>query len=128
MVSTLSDDPPSLGWIYVNKDTRAISYGPRKDTTGHVIGPWGWTADEQYVSLRGRHDQFVLVREEVENDDDDESDDEDDAGENDRWAIYWDPDGKLQEIKGEEWCRALLLRRKMLMGMDSRYIRDSDRK
>ncbi|KAL6868797.1 hypothetical protein ACO1O0_000115 [Amphichorda felina] len=39
LVSTISDDPPILNWIFVDRDSGALRYGGRKDTIDHVIGP-----------------------------------------------------------------------------------------
>lgn len=65
MVSTISDDPPMLNWLYVDKDTGAIRYGSRKDSEGHVIGPWGWSEDEQFLVIDGDDWRFIAVEEDV---------------------------------------------------------------
>ena len=104
----VSDDPPTLNWLYVNKDTHAVAYGGRKDTLGHVIGPWGWSEDESFLTRQGEHDNCVLVLED---------------NEGPRWAVYWDPDGKILEELGEK-CRPLGLRRRPQLGMESRYVKD----
>ncbi|KAL8369559.1 hypothetical protein RB595_000067 [Gaeumannomyces hyphopodioides] len=59
VISAISIDPPMLNWVYVNKDTATLRYGGRKDTLGHVIGPWWWSEDETYLTLRGLADGFV---------------------------------------------------------------------
>ncbi|CAM1510610.1 Fc.00g009450.m01.CDS01 [Cosmosporella sp. VM-42] len=110
LVSTTCDDPPALGWIFVNKDTHAVAYGSRKDTIGHVIGPWGWSEDERFVTLQEGYDNFVAVKE--------------DADGGVRWAVYWDPDGKILEEVGQERCRPIQLRRRSQLGMESRYVKD----
>ena len=114
LVSTISDDPPMLNWIYVDRETHEVRYGGRKDTIDHVIGPWGWSADEHFLVLQGDAEPFVGRR-------------EDDG----RWAVYWDPDGELLGKKDEggssgcgSSCQPLRLRRRMLLGMESRYVRD----
>lgn len=101
LVSTISDDPPMLNWIYVDRDSGALRYGGRKDTLDHVIGPWGWSADEHFLVLRDDAEHFVARR-------------EDDG----RWAVYWDPEGDM------EGGQPLRLRRRMLLGMESRYVKD----
>ncbi|KDN61092.1 hypothetical protein CSUB01_07045 [Colletotrichum sublineola] len=106
LVSTISDDPPMLNWIYVDADTRAMRHGGRKDTVDHVIGPWGWTEDEKYLSLRGSGLGFVAVLED-----------------NGKWAIYWDPDGRLRESYEEEDCVEISLKRQMALGIESGYVR-----
>lgn len=65
MVSTISDDPPMLNWLFVDKDTGGIRYGSRKDSEGHVIGPWGWSEDEQYLVIDGDDWRFIAVEENV---------------------------------------------------------------
>lgn len=65
MVSTISDDPPMLNWMYVDKDTGAVRYGSRKDTIGHVIGPWGWNDDESLLTFDGEDWRFIAVEEEL---------------------------------------------------------------
>ncbi|KAF4826791.1 hypothetical protein CGCTS75_v008775 [Colletotrichum tropicale] len=107
LVSTISDDPPMLNWIYVDADTRAVRHGGRKDTIGHVIGPWGWTEDERHLMLRGSGMGFVAAL-------------EDDG----RWAVYWDPDGRLRQGYEPDECIEIVLRRQMALGIESAYVRD----
>ncbi|KAK5991714.1 hypothetical protein PT974_07747 [Cladobotryum mycophilum] len=116
MVSTISEDPPMLNWIYVNKDTHAVEFGGRKDTIDHVIGPWGWSEDETFLTLQGRKDDFVARWEEEE--------EEDDEGGEGRWVVYWDPGHEMLAQVGDEDCMVVRLRRRPLLGMDSRYVRD----
>ena len=111
-----------LNWIYVNTETRAVSYGARKDTIDQIIGTWSWTTDERFLTLRGGHEQFVVVREEVGGSDAEEDEEDSDAGEPDRWALYWDPDGEIMARMGRKLCRPVRLQRKLLMGMESRYV------
>lgn len=102
LVSTISNDPPMLNWIYVDKDTHELKYGGKKDTIDHVIGTWGWSADEHFLVLKGNAEPFVARR-------------EDDG----RWAVYWDPKGKMKNTQ------TLRLRRRMQQqGVESRYVRD----
>ncbi|KAF3801863.1 hypothetical protein GCG54_00015085, partial [Colletotrichum gloeosporioides] len=107
LVSTISEDPPMLNWIYVDADTRAVRHGGRKDTIGHVIGPWGWTEDERHLMLRGSGMGFVAAL-------------EDDG----RWAVYWDPDGRLRQGYEPDECIEIVLRRQMALGIESAYVRD----
>lgn len=65
MVSTIQDDPPMLNWLYVDKDTGAVRYGSRKDTTGHIIGPWGWSEDEQLLTMDDDDWRFIAVEEDI---------------------------------------------------------------
>lgn len=101
LVSTISEDPPMLNWIYVDKDTQELKYGGKKVTVGHVIGPWGWSADEHFLVLKENAEPFVARR-------------EDDG----RWAVYWDPEGKLEDTQ------TLRLRRRLQQqGVESRFVK-----
>lgn len=63
MVSTIADDPPMLNWMYVDKHTGAVRYAGRKDTEGHIIGPWGWSEDEQFLVIDDDDWRFIAVEE-----------------------------------------------------------------
>jgi len=66
---------PKLNWIYADKETRELKYGPRDDALEHMIGPWDWTEDdEQGLTLCGE-ECLVAVEEE---------------GGGMGWAVYWD--------------------------------------
>lgn len=65
MVSTIADDPPTLNWLYVDKHTGAVCYAGRKDTEGHIIGPWGWSEDEQFLVIDDDDWRFIAVEEDV---------------------------------------------------------------
>jgi len=141
VVSTISVDPPMLNWIFVDAATRAVRFGSRKDSLGHVIGPWGWSADEEHLVLHGSSDGFILVREraQVGNTGNSEGNDESASGLDGskessrgersngkppiRWALYWDPDGQLRKrVRRKDW-REIRLRRRMKLGMESRYVK-----
>lgn len=80
MVSTIQDDPPFLNWIYVDKDTYEVKYGTRKESEGHLIGPWNCTPIEKRTTF-DEWEGFVVV-------------DEQEGG----WALYFDlEDDLLQE-------------------------------
>lgn len=136
MVSFVSDDPPALNWIYVDKDGHEVRHGSRQETVGHIIGPWGWSADEQWLTLEGDDAKFVAVEQE-----------------NRKWCIVYDRDGKIQdgdeseededsqdeegadggEEKGGkrskkppvEWL-PVKLRRRMMLGMESKYVKGAN--
>jgi len=140
LVSTVSDDPPALGWIFVDKDSHLVRHGSRGETLGgHTIGPWHWSNDEQWLTLEGDDANFVAVQ-----------------LENKKWVVAWDGDGRIRssggtdeteesdesedevdaEDKGEEgeggdlkrprrplqWL-PIKLRRRMQLGMESRYVK-----
>ena len=47
LVSSIPSDPPTLNWIYVDKDTREVKYGNRTQSRAHIVGSWGWDAGEE---------------------------------------------------------------------------------
>ena len=83
-VTTVSDDPPQLNWVYVDKDTYEVKYGLKKDAEGHMVGPWNCTPIDRRLSFDG-WEGFTVVEEEPNS-----------------WALYFDVDddgldGKLDE-------------------------------
>ncbi|KAI1769267.1 hypothetical protein GGR53DRAFT_517232 [Hypoxylon sp. FL1150] len=62
LVSTISDDPPMLNWIYVDKDTYEVKYGVRADAQPHITGPFGCTRQDRRMTLEG-WEGFVAVEE-----------------------------------------------------------------
>ncbi|KAH7145786.1 hypothetical protein B0J13DRAFT_554128 [Dactylonectria estremocensis] len=53
LVSTISDDPPMLNWIYVDKDTYAVKYGVRAEAQEHITGPFDCTKQDRRMTLEG---------------------------------------------------------------------------
>ncbi|KJZ78415.1 hypothetical protein HIM_02453 [Hirsutella minnesotensis 3608] len=130
LVSTIADDPPMLNWIYVNQETGAVQHGGRKDTLGHVIGPWGWSQDETWLTLEDEPGGFVVKQVQLLG--------EEEGGDS-AWGIFWEArlkraqgedgeDGKEDGDDGddeeEEVRHQVQLRRRPLLGMESRYVRD----
>ena len=109
LVSMVSDDPPAMHWIYVDKDSHSVQHGSRTQTVGHVIGPWSWSEDERFVTLHGDKDSFIAVKFSSET--------------ATRWAVFWDPEHTLREEIGPEKTQSILLHRKLEFGMESRYVR-----
>ncbi|KAL6705969.1 hypothetical protein ACN47E_006248 [Coniothyrium glycines] len=68
------NNKPRLNWVYADKHTRELRYGPRVEAKKHVVGPWDWTEDEQGLTLE---DEECLVAVEEER-----------GGYG--WALYWD--------------------------------------
>ncbi|KAJ8126333.1 hypothetical protein O1611_g7306 [Lasiodiplodia mahajangana] len=60
LVSTISDDPPMLNWIYVDKNTYEVKYGLRKDAQEHLTGPFDCTRQDRRMTLEG-WEGFVAV-------------------------------------------------------------------
>jgi hypothetical protein len=49
-VTTVSDDPPQLNWVYVDKDTYEVKYGLRVDAEPHLVGPWNCSpVDKRFI-------------------------------------------------------------------------------
>lgn len=74
MVSTISEDPPFLNWIYVDSRTCEVKYGVRADVEAYLTGPWDCTTQDRRVTFEG-WEGFTVVKE-----DDDK----------DIWALYFD--------------------------------------
>lgn len=73
---------PKLNWIYADKETRELKYGPRAEAKHHTVGPWDWTEDEQGLTLEDE-ESLVAVEEEK-------------GGHG--WAVYWDrEDDRLKQ-------------------------------
>ncbi|KAI2633405.1 hypothetical protein GGS21DRAFT_133852 [Xylaria nigripes] len=106
LVSPIADDPPVLNWVYADKDTGLLHYGGRKDTIGHIIGPWSWTEDEEYVTLEGEK-YFVAVQ----NDDG-------------TWCVHYDKNGDLDEVMAPRDVVEVELHRELQLGVSSRMTRD----
>ncbi|KAF2820667.1 hypothetical protein CC86DRAFT_471232 [Ophiobolus disseminans] len=71
-----SKSKPKLNWLYADRTTREVKYGPRAEAKKHVVGSWDWTEDEQGLTL---NDEECLVAVEEES-----------GGYG--WAVYWDKD------------------------------------
>lgn len=88
MVSTISDDPPYLNWIYLDRFTYEVKYGNKYEATGHLMGPWDCTAIDKRVTFEG-WEGFMAVQEEVEGS----------AGE--MWALYFDKDDNFLSTRDD---------------------------
>jgi len=96
MVSTISEDPPFLNWIYVDSKTSEVKYGVREQAEKHLTGPWDCTTQDRRVTFEG-WEGFTIVKE-----DDDK----------DLWALYFDreDDGLSGEGQvGQEGARKRML-------------------
>lgn len=102
-VSTISDDPPQLNWIYVDKDTYEVKYGLRVQAEGNLVGPWNCTPIDKRLTLEG-WEGFTVVEEEE-----------------DVWALYFDKDDDGLEEKVEPNRRIMeieLIRKEMRIGKE----------
>lgn len=87
-MSTVSDDPPQLNWIYVDKMTHEVKYGNRAESEPHVVGPWDVTKIDKRVTLEGFEGFFAVQY---------------GPGE---WALYFDRDDNgLKDILEPEVTR-----------------------
>ncbi|KAF2466176.1 uncharacterized protein BDR25DRAFT_395950 [Lindgomyces ingoldianus] len=87
-VSTISDDPPQLNWIYVDQDTHEVKHGNREESEPHLVGPWDVTKMDRRVTFEG-WEGFMAVKY--------------GPGE---WALYFDRDDNgLEGILAPEMVR-----------------------
>lgn len=82
-MSTISNDPPMLNWIYVDKDTMEIKYANKSTSQEHIVGPWLWSGNEKELMLDEKT-QWVVVEEE--------------SG---AWAVYYDEAGDWSDLPEE---------------------------
>jgi hypothetical protein len=61
LVSTISDVPPQLNWIYVDKQTHELKHGDRAASQRHIVGPWDVTKTDRRLTLEG-WEGFMAVR------------------------------------------------------------------
>ncbi|KAH7038985.1 hypothetical protein B0J12DRAFT_606517 [Macrophomina phaseolina] len=62
LVSTISDEPPQLNWIYVDTNTHEVKYGYRVDCEGQLVGPWNVTPVGKRLTLEG-WEGFIALEE-----------------------------------------------------------------
>ena len=102
LVSTISNDPPMLNWIYVHKDTREVKYGNRTQSKAHIVGSWGWEAGEEGgaggVTLEGEEGAVAV---ETAN----------------GWEVRWEDDNGKSGVNEKNVLR-ISLERKMLEPKD----------
>jgi hypothetical protein len=96
LVSTISDEPPQLNWIYVNSDTYEVKYGTRVVSEPHLIGPWDCTRIDKRLTLES-WEGFMAVRE--------------GPG---LWALYFDreDDGLSDKVSPEKRILEVVLTRR----------------
>ncbi|KAI9739461.1 MAG: hypothetical protein M1818_005149 [Claussenomyces sp. TS43310] len=112
LVSTVSVDPPMLNWIYVNRDTLQLEYGTKTQSQGHIVGSWGWSANERYLALEDEQ-RFVVVHE------------------NGEWSLYYDEIGDLTGLPDSPQILDVQLQRRLIStdpvpeapGVSSSYVR-----
>lgn len=109
LVSTISDEPPVLNWVFVDRETFEIRYNNRSGSIEHIVGEWDWTADETHMLFQG-WEGFVVV-DEWDGADEDESTLWGKEGL--RWALYYDvgDDGLRGRRKGRDMFEVALERK-----------------
>ena len=122
LVTTISDDPPMLNWIYVDKNTLELKHGNRTQSIAHRVGNWGYNngVDEDEIMYNEgngvaeeaeeedpggltfqRKEQFVAIQPQH---------DEDEV----MWEVRWDQKDDLlkdmEAVKGRKVLRVSLER------------------
>ncbi|KAK2747932.1 hypothetical protein FQN57_001523 [Myotisia sp. PD_48] len=104
LVSTISDDPPMLNWIYVDKETYSVKYGTRKESEGNYLGPWDCTPVAKRLTFEG-WEGFCIAEEK-----------DDELRRMGLWGLYFDCDDNGLREKVDTDRRVLeveLVRREM---------------
>jgi hypothetical protein len=104
LVSMASDDPPALHWIYAHKDTGELRHGSRGETAGHIIGPWNWSEDEEWLVLENTA-YFLAVE-----------------GDDGTWSLYHDMNKKLKATLAPRRVVDISLHRELQLGVSSRLV------
>jgi hypothetical protein len=97
LVSTISQDPPELNWIYADTTTWELKYGNKTASINHIVGPWDWTDGQEALTLEG-WEGFVAM--------------EESEG---VWVVCYDKDENyLQNIRGDKQVLGCGLERVMV--------------
>jgi hypothetical protein len=109
LVSTISDDPPMLNWLYCDRKTYELKYGNRSTSISQIVGEWDWTEDESALILDG-WEGFVAIDEWNGADEDSTTEW---GREGLRWAVYYDMDdnGLKGKRKGRDMFEISLERK-----------------
>lgn len=105
-----SDDPPALHWIYADKDTGQLRHGARAETAGHIIGPFNWSEDEEWLVLEATP-YFYAVQ-----------------AKNGSWTLYHDKSKTLKERLAPLQVLDVTLHRDLQLGVSSRMVGGKDGK
>jgi hypothetical protein len=126
LVSTISEDPPVLNWIYCDRTTYELKYGNRTQSLPHHIGIWDWSDDETRILFDG-WEGFVAID---EWDGADENDSTEAGREGLRWAVYVDKDddGLKGRRKGRDMVEVVLHRRPQSEEDQLKQIEDANKK
>ena len=102
LVSTISDDPPQLNWVYVDEETYELKYGNRVESEPHIVGPWDCTAIDKRLTLEG-WEGFMAVREQEG-----------------LWGLFFDRDdnGLVGKVEGKKILEIEVTRKERRQGKD----------
>ncbi|GLA21396.1 hypothetical protein CBS63078_1590 [Aspergillus niger] len=113
LISMSPEEPPLARWVYLDKDTKQLSYGNRKDSEENVCGPFDWTEDEEYVTLEG-NERWLAVRLPDDARKEQEAKDlglDDDKAVKGLWRLYFDRDDNSLDLpEGTETVKIRLKR------------------
>lgn len=109
LVSSISDDPPMLNWIYIDRATRELKYGNRTQSREHIVGSWGWEAGEEGgpggLTLGNSEAGVAVWKENVQG-----GDGEEEGG----WEVRWEGD---EGVKGG-----------LRISLDRKWVEEEDEK
>ncbi|PMD43038.1 hypothetical protein L207DRAFT_526252 [Hyaloscypha variabilis F] len=62
LVSSISDDPPIMNWVYIDRETYEVKFGTRPHAEHNFNGPFDCTREERRLNFGG-WEGFVVVKE-----------------------------------------------------------------
>ncbi|KAK6811655.1 hypothetical protein RU639_012599 [Aspergillus parasiticus] len=68
LVAISGETPPTLRWVYLDKDTYEMRWGGKQDREGHIGGPFELTRDGDYIALNDTQRWLALRLEDTEQD------------------------------------------------------------
>ena len=98
LVSSIASDPPTLNWIFVDKNTREVKYGNRTQSRAHIVGSWGWDAGEEGgpggLTLEGEEGAVAVETE-------------------DGWEVRWEDENGEVGVNGKKKLKASVERKRL---------------
>ncbi|OOO07352.1 hypothetical protein OAory_01038520 [Aspergillus oryzae] len=68
LVAISGETPPTLRWVYLDKNTYEMRWGGKQDREGHIGGPFDLTRDGDYLALNDTQRWLALRLEDTEQD------------------------------------------------------------
>ncbi|KAE8413814.1 hypothetical protein BDV36DRAFT_299596 [Aspergillus pseudocaelatus] len=68
LVAISGETPPTLRWVYLDKETYQMRWGGKQDREGHIGGPFDLTHDGDYLALNDTQRWLALRLEDAEQD------------------------------------------------------------